>query len=222
VADEGWESLEFWSSPEWAKIQEQLDDLEAKGIRYNPDRVNMFAALDACPYESCKVALFFQDPYPQKKFATGVAFAIPKGCLTLPQSLAQVLGEYTRDLNYSVPSFPDLSKWTSQGVLLWNVILTCQTGKSLSHYHWDWSWLTKEIIEKLNQKSQGCVLVFLGAVAREFEQYADHDSHHILWTAHPSPRGSSNTFNPFRGSRVFSRINDSLDSLGYHSIDWRL
>lgn len=219
---ETWDDLTFWDSPEWTKIQEQLDDLDQQGISYNPDRAKLFAALDSTPLETCKVAILGQDPYPQAKFATGTAFSIPRDCDTWPSSLAQIMGEYTRDLSLPPPAHPMLDKWTSQGVLLWNVIPTCLTGVSLSHYNWDWNWLTMEIIEKLDNKPQGCVFALLGAVAREYEQYIDHESCHVIWTSHPSPRGNANSFNPFKGSRLFSRINDCLVDLKYSPIDWKL
>lgn len=236
MVEGGWDELDFWKSTEWTDIQGRLDAAEAFGTGVNPARVNMFAALDACPYDTCKVAVFCQDPYPQKQFATGVALAIPKGCKTWPMSLCQVLGELQDDvigeniniqpefgpLTYTLPEYPDLKQWTDQGVLLWNVVPSCQTGKSLSHYEWPWSWLTKEIIEKLNQKPQGYVAVFLGAVAREFEHYCDDTQCLTLWASHPSPRGNANSHNPFRGSRIFTKINAALADLKYSPIDWRL
>ncbi len=229
--EDHWDSLEFWKSSEWEKIQEQLDELDRSCVSYNPDRNNLFAYLDACPLANTRVAIFAQDPYPQKEYATGIALAIPKGCPRWPQSFAQIIGELQRDIigenialediKYHLPKTPDLTHWCNQGVLLANVIPSCQTGKSLSHYNWGWSWLTKEIIERLNKKPAGCVLVFMGAVAREFEQYANPECVDVLTTSHPSPRGNANSFNPFHGSRIFSTINACLARAKQEPIDWK-
>lgn len=223
-----WDELEFFSCPEWAEIQEKLDALDQQGIVYNPDRSDLFAALDLCPFKDCKVAIFGQDPYPQHKFATGSAFSIPVSETKWPRTLVTLITEYCKDLSYPTPKTGNLQKWQDQGVLLWNVIPTCLEGQSLSHYDWKWNWLTKEIIEVLNKKEQGCVMVFCGAIAREFEHYADHQSCHVIATSHPSPRsslvGAQKYYRvwPFKGSRIFSTINDRLVDLKYSPIDWRL
>jgi uracil-DNA glycosylase len=217
-----WDDLEFWRCGEWQQIQEQLDDLDSQNISYNPDRVNLFSALDACSLANTKVAIIAQDPYPQRKYATGVALSIPRSATTWPVTLVSVIGEYMRDLNYPIPRNGNLEKWCQEGVLLWNAIPTCETGKSLSHYNWEWSWLTKEIIEVLSQKPQGVVFAFLGARAREFENYVDTDSCPVIITSHPSPRGSLSSRTPFKSSRLFSTINDKLVELNHSPIDWRL
>src|ERR1700734_441337 len=163
--EEGWDSLKFWTSPAWAGIQERLDGLDKRHILYNPDRSNMFRALDLVPFERCKVAILGQDPYPQHKFATGVAFAIPAGEPTWPTTLVNIFKEYCNDLgtvgnghvtSYPLPTTGDLTPWTEQGVLLWNATPTYQrtklsTGEVInSHYYWNWNELTEEIITKLS------------------------------------------------------------------------
>ena len=163
-----WDELDFWSSPAWAGIQEKLDGLDKRHIRYNPDRPDMFKALDLCPFESCKVAIIGQDPYPQRKFATGVAFSIPPTEGNWPSTLVSIMKEYCSDLgtvghdhvtSYPLPKNGDLSKWCEQGVLLWNACPTYQPYQVLgqketlnAHYYWDWNELTEEVITKLSNR----------------------------------------------------------------------
>jgi uracil-DNA glycosylase len=241
--DEGWEGLKFWSSPAWAGIQEKLDGLDKRGVRYNPDRSNMFKSLDLTPFDSVKVAIIGQDPYPQRKFCTGVAFSIPVGETTWPSTLVSIMKEYCNDLgtvghdhvtSYPLPKNGDLTKWAEQGVLLWNATPTYQPfsidGAVIGnvHYSWDWNQLTEEIISKLSSKPQGMVFALLGGQAREFVNCIDDTSNYVIETSHPSPRGAHarprrpSNWVPFAGSRLFSTINDRLVQLKHKPIDWRL
>lgn len=221
--DFSWDELEFWRSPEWQYLQEQLDILDKTKCLYNPEREVLFKALDETPYHLTKVVLLGQDPYPSHELATGLAFSIP-GSIPgnkWPVTLIEIFKEYRRDLDYPLPSSGDLSEWAQQGVLLWNCIPTVQAGSPLSHWYRypEWKLLTKEILESLNDR--GIVVVSLGAKAREFMKYVDDDRNEVIELSHPSPRGSLNSRTPFKNSRIFSTINDRLGKFGREPIDWR-
>lgn len=224
-----WDELSFWTSGEWQVIQERLDDLDLEvkkgndNARYNPQREDLFAALDAAPVGEVKVAIFGQDPYPEPKYCTGVAFSIPEGFKQkdFPASLKNIFKEYSDDLHLTAPTTGDLTSWCNQGVLLWNVFPTCKINAPGSHHNWvEWEDLSREIVQTLNLA--GVVFVFLGAWARNFEKYVDHDKNKVIATSHPSPLGVSAGKNPFSGSRLFSRINDYLIQLGNEPINWKL
>ena len=93
-----WDSLEFFESGEWQVLDENLWELEEAGISVNPDRGDLFSAFNATPFESVKVAVLGQDPYPTKGFATGIAFDIPKEQTKFPPTLLTILKEYSEDL----------------------------------------------------------------------------------------------------------------------------
>ena len=213
-----WDEMKFWDSGEWQVIEEKLDDLDRRNVRYNPARESLFAALDIVEFNNCRVAIFGQDPYPQSKFATGIAFSIPKRIRTFPVTLANIFREYCEDLHYPYPKSGDLTPWCKQGVLLWNVIPSCEEGISLSHDWDEWTFLSKEIIERLSMR--GVVMAFLGGVAREYVKYVVPWEADVIQTSHPSPRGKGKS--PFFGSRLFSTINDKLVAQGLDPIDWRL
>lgn len=216
----GWNDLTYWDSGEWQVVQEKLEDLEKKRIIYNPERQNLFNALDACPYDKVKVAIFGQDPYPEGKYATGIAFSIPKASKTMPPTLVNLLKEYNTDTGLDVPTSGNLEKWCDRGVLLWNVVPSCTAGSSLSH-NWDeWKLLTNEIIKKLSERT--VVMVFLGGTARNFVKEANEQMVEILEASHPSPRASNASNNPFFGSRVFTTANLKLAEWGIDTIDWKL
>lgn len=214
--------LNFWQSGEWQVCNENLKALEKAGITYNPGRRYLFEALRRTPPGDVRVAILGQDPYPDERYATGLAFSIPGHFdnTQFPPTLQTIFREYTRDLGLSFPSHGDLSQWAAQGVLLWNAIPTCRNGRSLSHDWDEYTWLTREVVSRLSEK--GVVFCFLGAVARKYLEYVDLTKNEVIITSHPSPRGSRFSKTPFEGSRLFSTINDKLNAQGLEPIDWRL
>lgn len=214
--------LSYWQTGEWQVCNERLKDLEKAGISYNPARSDLFRALRDLPSEEVRVCIIGQDPYPDHRMATGNAFSIP-GSISreqFPPTLNVILREYSSDLGYPFPRSGDLGRWTTQGVLLWNAIPTCQAGKTLSHDWDEYSYLTKEIVQRLSQR--GIVFALLGGVAKRHLEDIDLTKNEVIQTSHPSPRGNMNSSRPFTGSRLFSTINDKLVSLGLEPIDWRL
>lgn len=245
---DNWDEMDYWSSGEWQVVQEKLDDLDkTHPDSYCPRRENMFADLDAVPFKDVKVAIFGQDPYPSKKYATGMAFSIPKDAQHFPPTLKVIFDEYCKDLNYEMPTTGNLDKWVKQGILLHNVIPTCNEGNSLSHNWEEYKYLNDCIISNLKLKGD-VVFVFLGAKARAFARYLlrdktdktketpwglmvpskgiveeyREDTYDVLEFSHPSPRANRVAINPFIGSRMFTRINEKLKERGKQPIDWRL
>jgi uracil-DNA glycosylase len=215
-----WEDMDYWRSTSWQKVQERLDELESKKVLYNPSRSDLFAALDATPFDRVHVAIFGQDPYPTHSHATGIAFSVPKGTSPLPATAHCLIQEYNRDLGLPHPGHFNLKHWCKRGVFLWNVIPSCEAGKPLSHDVWEWEGLTEEIILNLSEKK--IVFCFLGAKARSYAKLVNTDKNYLIETSHPSPRGSLNSSKPFNGSRIFSRINECLCEKGLYPIHWRL
>lgn len=214
-----WPDLKYWSCGEWQVVAERLQDIRNKGGIYCPGARNLFKALRLVDYESCRVMLVGQDPYPDPRIATGLAFSIPAIEKKFPPTLHNLFIEYQADLGYPLPGTGDLTPWLKQGVLAWNAIPSCEAFRSLSHDWPEWDLLTKEIVEKLSEK--GCIFCFLGGVARRFTKYVGQDCD-LIETSHPSPRASRSATHPFFGSRIFSTINAKLVEQGKEPINWRL
>jgi len=216
-----WSQLKFWQSGEFQVMQERLQDLAVAGIMFNPPADKLFAALDATKFNDVKVVIMGQDPYPDSRFATGIAFDIPPSYRKFPVTLSNILREYSEDLGYPFPKSGSLKKWTKH-VLLWNTIPSCEAGKPLSHEGWfEWQFLTKEIVESLAKREQPLVFCFLGGRAREYVKYVTGKSK-VIETSHPSPRGMMVSRVPFLGSRLFTTANAYLTQLGQKPVDWRL
>lgn len=222
----GWD-LSFFETGEWQAADERLKDLEKINRRigsdgYNPGRKSLFRALQLVPEGAVKVAIIGQDPYPDPRHATGVAFSVP-GDLPVsawPPTLSTILKEYNSDLHFPIPSVGSLDRWSERGVLLWNAIPSCLPGRSLSHDWPEWRCLTEQIIHRLSER--GITFALLGMVARSYLGSIDLRNNSVVVTSHPSPRGSMNSKTPFTGSRIFSTINDKLVNNGQEPINWDL
>lgn len=221
-----WDELRYWYSGEWQWVQEKLDDLEKNRIITCPTRENLFNALDTTPFETVRVAIIGQDPFPNPAHATGIAFSVPKTVITFPSTLVNLFRVYKSDLGYTQPTRGNLELWCQRGVFLWNAIPSCTAFKPLSHDWDEWSWLTREIVEVLSEK--GIVFAFLGGVARRYVQFVNLDCNGVIETSHPSPRGTlakaskGASWTPFLESRLFSTINAKLVEEGMEPVDWRL
>lgn len=215
---DNWKDLTYWQSGEYQVVKERLRDLKKTNVHCSPNS-NIFRSLSLLKPKDTKVVILGQDPYPSLRYSTGVSFSIPKDIPKnlYPPTLVNLFTEYTKDLGYPEPSSGNLEQWSSEGVLLWNVIPTCTEGKSLSHDWLEWWPLTEEILRSLS--NQGVCFVFLGAVARR-SNFVNSVSglSYTLEYSHPSPRGSLNSRTPFIGSRMFSTINSKIAE----PINWRL
>ncbi len=212
-----WDDLDYWSSEDWNLVQERMDEA---GDRLVPSRERVFAALDLCPWSSCRVVILGQDPYPDPDQAMGLAFSVPKGAGYRGSSLDNIFRELCTDLKYRRPSSGDLTYWAEQGVLLWNAIPTGFKNRTLAHSKWEWKSLTLELVERCSER--GCVFILMGMVARN---YLPHISSDVLVTGHPSPLAVNNpkkSSHNFIGSRIFSTTNALLVARGKEPIDWLL
>ena len=243
----GWD-LDYFTSKEWLDVQDRLDELEAQGVLYCPDRSDLFRSLALVEYSKCNVVLLGQDPYPNRRHATGVAFSAERPNLhqndtgksesfersygsklakiehfnKLPASLKIIYKELMRDLLISLPGHGCLENWCEQGVLLWNATPTCNEGEPGSHQDWyEWMPLTTEIVERLSAKGK-VIFVLIGHRAQIYANCIDEYNNTIIYTSHPSPRGQIKAKNKFIGSRLFSTINDKLNHYLKEPIDWRL
>lgn len=214
-------SLDYWKCGEYQVVQERLNDLQQKGVLVNPHSSRRFRALALTPFSDVRVVLLGQDPYPDPKYATGLAFSIPPTEQQYPPTLHNLFKEYQTDLGYPLPIAGDLTPWAVHGVLLWNVIPTCTAYHSLSHDWPEYELLTQEIVSKLSKRAEPPVFIFLGGRARRFTAYVESGCD-VIETSHPSPRASRSSKHPFFGSRIFTTANARLSEAGIETIDWRL
>jgi uracil-DNA glycosylase len=148
----------------------------------------------------------------------GLCFSVPTG-VAFPPSLANILQEYSSDLNYPIPQSGDLSSWGRQGVLLLNSILSVRQNQPLSHQRYGWETFTDEVIAKLNEKTTPLVFVLWGQHAKSKKSLITNPWHFIIENVHPSPLSA---YRGFLGSKPFSTINKLLKQSHQTEIDFHL
>ena len=81
------------------------------------------------------------DVYKRQGQAHGLSFSV-KPEVAVPPSLQNIYKELYDDLGCSIPSHGYLKKWTDEGVLLLNAVLTVRAGQPASHRGMGWEQFT--------------------------------------------------------------------------------
>ena len=184
-----------------------------------PDMYSIFNALKATAYEDVKLVILGQDPYHEPMQAHGLCFSVQPG-VEAPPSLKNIFKELSTDIEgFEIPKDGYLQKWTGQGVLLLNTVLTVRAHQANSHKGKGWEIFTDKVIELINAKEEPVVFMLWGNNARSKKALITNPKHLVLETVHPSPLSA---YNGFFGCRHFSKANEFLEKQGRGSIDWRL
>jgi uracil-DNA glycosylase len=208
----------FFSSmhPSWqarlSASKDLLTEIEAQLIseqQITPPPALVMRAFQE-PFESVKVLLIGQDPYPTKDVACGLAFAVSDASKK-PQSLKNLMKELATDLP-QVSNSGQLDRWSSQGVMLLNSALTTTIGAPGAHAK-IWIGFTKAVIGQLDSSSLVCLS--LGDHAKKLSALIVKGE--VIQATHPSPLSASRGF---FGSRIYSRVNSALQAKGLAPIDW--
>jgi len=191
---------------------------EKKSHTVYPPGPQIFSAFNHTPFNRVKVVILGQDPYHGPGQSHGLCFSVPAG-IAHPPSLVNIFKEIKTDLGIPVPANGNLTKWTNQGVLLVNAILTVRADTPTSHQNKGWEKFTDAVIRNLSEKRKNLIFLLWGNYAQAKESLIDSSRHYILKAAHPSPLSASRGF---FGCRHFSKTNEILVELGLNSIDWSI
>jgi uracil-DNA glycosylase len=184
----------------------------------HPDKYDIFNALHYTAYNAVTVVILGQDPYHGPGQAHGLSFSVKPG-VKPPPSLMNIYKELQDDLNCYIPNNGYLKKWTQQGVLLLNNVLTVIEGQANSHKNIGWQHLTDHIIELLNERREPIIFILWGSNAQSKTSLITNRHHHIITSVHPSPLSACRGF--FK-SKPFSKANTLLTTLGKNPIDWQI
>ncbi len=204
-----------WDSPQFARLA-QFVRSEYATQQVFPPAGRIFAAFDACPFDSVKVVILGQDPYHDVGQATGMCFSVAPG-VPMPPSLVNIFREVNADTGAPVPPDGDLTRWATQGVLLLNATLTVRAHAPASHAGHGWEEFTDEAVRRLNADRDGLVFMLWGSPARRKGAFIDRTRHLVLESPHPSPLSA---YRGFFGNRHFSQANAWLAAHGKEPIVW--
>lgn len=207
-----------FATPGMQSLREFLRAEKAAGKRIFPPGPQIFAALDATPFDRVKVVILGQDPYHGPGQAHGLCFSVLPG-VPPPPSLANIFTELARDVGAARPDHGCLASWARQGVLLLNTVLTVEQGRAGSHQGRGWEAFTDAIVDALNRERDGLVFILWGSPAQAKGRAIDTRRHLVLRSVHPSPLSAHRGF---FGSGPFSKANDWLVSHGQAPIAWAL
>lgn len=204
--------------PDWqtalAPLRSNFDVIDAQliGQEITPSYELVLRSLNT-PIDSIRVVIVGQDPYPNPAHANGLAFSVPRNVSPLPASLRNIFKEVVSDCAVVHPDNGDLTRWTEQGVLLLNRVLTALVNQSLAHSSIGWQVITDEVARILG--THEVIAVLWGKSAQELAPYFSDDL--VISGVHPSPLSA---YRGFFGSKPFSRVNEILAGQGRSSIQW--
>jgi uracil-DNA glycosylase len=170
------------------------------------------------PFESVRVVVVGQDPYPTPGHPIGLAFAVERHVRPLPRSLSNIYRERLDDLGLPAAEHGDLAAWADAGVLLLNRDLTVRAGAAGSHAGHGWEAVTGRALAALRDRGGPLVAILWGRRAQALGEAVLPGVARVE-SAHPSPLSARTGF---FGSRPFSRTNALLAEQGAPPVDWRL
>lgn len=184
-------------------------------IIYPPGSL-IFKAFDECSFNDLKVVIIGQDPYHGHGQAHGLSFSVPDN-IKMPPSLINIYKEIQSDIGHDIPDSGNLIRWSKQGVLLLNAILTVKKGRPGSHQMKGWELFTDYVIDIVSKQKERIVFLLWGAYAYKKGCKINRDRHLVIESAHPSPFSAHKGF---FGSKPFSRCNDYLRFHKKDEINW--
>ena len=209
---------DYLRRPEMQELAAFLRQRKTAGARIYPAGAEIFAALDATPFDQVKVVILGQDPYHGPGQAHGLCFSVQPG-VPVPPSLEKIFKELARDLGLPRPAHGCLRHWAQQGVLLLNSVLTVEDGRAGAHAGKGWEGFTDHVVDVLNREREGLVFLLWGSYAQKKGAMIDARRHRVLRAPHPSPLSAHRGF---LGCGHFSAANEYLVRHGQAPIDWSL
>lgn len=208
--------VEF-TKPYYARLYKKvMEEYRTRLIFPAPD--DIFNAFAFTPLSEVKVVILGQDPYHGDGQAHGLCFSV-KPDVEIPPSLENIYKELHDDCGCYIPDNGYLTKWSDQGVMLLNTVLTVRAHQANSHRGIGWEEFTDAAIRTLNEQDRPIVFMLWGRPAQMKKSMLDNPKHLILEAPHPSPLSA---FRGFFGCRHFSRANKFLKANGLEPIDWQI
>ena len=204
-----------FNKPYFEKLVAFVKQEYARYTVYPPGHL-LFYAFDTCPFDKVKVVIIGQDPYHEPGQYYGLCFSVLDG-VPFPPSLVNIFKEVQNDLGKPVPRSGRLERWSNQGVLLINSILTVRAHQAGSHQGTGWEEFTDAVIKRINDEKENVVFMLWGAYAQKKGAFIDRTRHCVLTAPHPSPLSADRGF---FGCKHFSKANEYFRSKGLPEIDW--
>lgn len=216
--DESWkEMLREEFNQEYFEMLIKFVKAEYEQTTCFPPGNKIFAAFDRTPFEDVKVVILGQDPYHGAGQANGLSFSVADG-IPHPPSLMNIFKEQQKDLHTPYPQSGNLERWSDQGVLMLNAVLTVEQGKAGSHQKKGWERFTDTVIQTLSNERENLVFMLWGGFAKGKLKLINEKKHFVLTSGHPSPLSANRGY--WFGNQHFSRANRYLQERSKKQIQW--
>ncbi|GME73973.1 unnamed protein product [[Candida] boidinii] len=199
------------------------------GLTIFPPKEDIYSWTRLTPVDKVKVVVVGQDPYHNFNQAHGLAFSVKDPKTRIPPSLLNIYKCLKIDYpDFEIPKTADLTRWSSQGVLLLNTCLTVKAHNANSHSKKGWEEFTtmaiRKVIEYHNKTAdQGIVVIAWGSPAQKTINNIglDMNKNCFLKSVHPSPLSASRGF---FDCKHFKKCNEwLLEHYGSNAlIDWSI
>lgn len=146
-----------FEKPYFEKLTRFVKEEYAKYTIFPPGKY-IFHAFNTCPFDKVKVVIIGQDPYHEPGQYYGLCFSVLDG-VPYPPSLINIFKEIENDLGKPMPTSGRLERWTEQGVLLINAILTVRAHQAGSHRGRGWEEFTDAVIRHINDEKEHVVFM---------------------------------------------------------------
>lgn len=199
---------------------------ESRGVQVFPEYDRVFTVLEMLPPEEVRVVIVGQDPYHTPGKASGIAFGYHSTYDgVIDSSLRNILDEVVANgyvLHPNVGPDTSLEGWVTQGVLLINTRLTVENSKPLSHSHIGWEYEVRRLLKFLAAlHDKDIAWMGWGNEAQQMlADVVDPGSANVFTSSHPCKFSNTKGRIPFTGSKMFSRVNAYLQSIGKEEIKW--
>lgn len=211
---------------DWMKVidRTELNNVMVKvGQEYRkkllcPAQSDVFKAFGICPLKDLKILMLFQDPYPQKGVATGIALGNSTNTKVLSPSL-QIVRESVIDFevpHYCITFDQTLESWVKQGILMLNSALTVEMNKVGSHVM-IWRPFIAKLLKNLSEYNTAIVYVLFGRQAQTFKSYINSRFNHIIEIEHPAYFARNDTKMPHQ---LFIDISNKVKEIYGVPIKW--
>lgn len=182
---------------------------------YYPEPDRIFAAFQIPFPPTC--VIIGQDPYPQKGYATGVAFGVPNKLYS--PSLEIIFNEVAlnnNDITYQGDE--TMMSWVSQGVLLLNSALTVKPGEPNNKAHVElWTVFMAKLVHKISSEVE-IPWCLWGDRAKRLKTVIMQGP--IFESVHPIYDYYTMSERRFHGCKHFRKVNEWLSQNNFKTINW--
>lgn len=190
-----------------------------KGILIEPENKDYFKGLKLINYEDVNIVICGKEVY-NNGDSDGLAFSCNENTQKLPQALKIIFDAVEESIygGFKLEQDWNLERWSKQGILLLNTVLSCEKNKANSHAHIGWQTFIKSIFSHLEARKQPTVYLLFGREAQSIVPFPINQNTHILNIENPIASIMNNR--KWEYNDCFKKVNNYLTIYKKTKIEW--